>query len=137
MSDTSDASAPAGAAAAKEKGAGARALDWWRYYCDPGRDGHDPGVRAQLRRCDSPIDAAAIPAAVGLARRVGAFADGVDDRRALDALNLARVLARVREHDASQSPMRAVGWKTFAADRKESEAGEDRPSLWRCASAVC
>lgn len=129
MSDAGDMAAATMAEPKKEKGAGGRALDWWRYYCDPGREGHDPGVRAQLRRCDSPIDAAAIPAAVALARRVGALREGVDDRRALDALNLARVLAHVRAHDPDKTPMRVAGWKTFAADRRESEAGDDRPLL--------
>lgn len=110
----------------KVKGSGGAALDWWRYHCDPATA--DPGVRAQLRRCDSPVDAASITAAVALARRLGAFADGADDRRVTSALNLARVLAHVREH-VPGAPMRAAGWKTFAGDRKESEAGEDRPLL--------
>ncbi|HEU4629331.1 MAG TPA: type I-E CRISPR-associated protein Cse2/CasB [Gemmatimonadaceae bacterium] len=110
----------------KPKGTGGRVLDWWRSHCDPATA--DPGTRARLRRCDSPIDAATIPAAVTLARRLGAFADGVDDRRVATALNLARVLAQVREH-APGAPMRAAGWKSFAGDRKESEAGEDRPLL--------
>jgi CRISPR system Cascade subunit CasB len=110
------------------QGTGARTLDWWRYYCDPHRAGHDPGTRARLRRCDSPVEAAAEPAAVSLARRLGAFASGADDRRVMDALNLARVLAHVREH-ASVAPMRAAGWKTFAGDRTESDGAEDRPLL--------
>lgn len=104
----------------------APALAWWRHYCDPATA--DPGVRARLRRCDSAVDAAAIAAAVALARRCGAFADGADDRRITSTLNLARVLAHVREH-APGAPMRAAGWKTFAGDRRESEAGEDRPLL--------
>ena len=110
------------------KGAGGRALDWWRYYCDPSRDGHDPGTRAQLRRCDSPVDAAAIPAAVSLAHRLGTFKGEGEDWRVTAALNLARVLAHVREH-TGELPMRAAGWKTFVGDRTESEAGEDRPRL--------
>ncbi|HEX6630955.1 MAG TPA: hypothetical protein VF048_07685, partial [Gemmatimonadaceae bacterium] len=110
----------------KPAGTGGRVLDWWRHHCDPATA--DPGTRAQLRRCDSPVDAATIPAAVSLARRLGAFADDADDRRVSTALNLARVLAHVREH-APGAPMRAAGWKSFAGDRKESEAGEDRPLL--------
>lgn len=116
------------AAPVKPRGAGGPALDWWRYHCDPATA--DPGTRARLRRCDSPIDAATIPAAVTLVRRLGAFSaehDG-DDWRITAGLNLARVLAHVREH-APGAPMRAAGWKTFAGDRKESEAGEDRPLL--------
>lgn len=118
--------APPTDAPARPRGAGGHALDWWRSYCDPATA--DPGARAQLRRCESPTDAAAIAAAVGLARRLGAFAAGADDRRITDALNLARVLAHVREH-APGPPMRAAGWKSFAGDRRESDAGEDRPLL--------
>lgn len=111
---------------AKPRGTGGHSLDWWRYHCDPAAA--DPGTRARLRRCDSPVDAAAIPAAVNLARRLGAFSRGADDWRVNVTLNLARVLAHVREH-VPGAPMRAAGWKTFAGDRKESEAGEDRPIL--------
>lgn len=130
MTEAADPASPnRNAAPAKPPGAGGRALDWWRYYCDPSREGHDPGTRAQLRRCDSPVDAAAVPAAVSLARRVGAFTgDEGDAWRDAAALNLARVLAHVREH-ADQQPMRAAGWKTFAGDRSEADAGEDRPLL--------
>lgn len=96
----------------KPRGTGGEALDWWRYYCDPGHPKYDPGTRAQLRRCDSPVDAAAIPAAVNLARRLGAFADDADDQRVKTALDLARVLAHVREH-APGPPMRAAGWERF------------------------
>ena len=104
----------------------APALQWWRRYCGP--DAADPAARAQLRRCDAPVDAAAIPAAIALAQRVGAFARD-DDRRLTDALNLARVLAHVREHTPGP-PMRAAGWKHFAAGRRESEVGaEERPRL--------
>jgi CRISPR type I-E-associated protein CasB/Cse2 len=126
---TNDGATEASAGNRKSKDAGEHALEWWRYYCDSMRDGHDPAVRARLRRCDAPVDAAAIPAAVSLARRVGAFAAGADDARVTDALNLARVLAHVKEHDAARTPMRAAGWKTFAGDRKESDAGDDRPLL--------
>ena len=38
------------------------------------------------------------------------------------------MLAYVREH-TDERPMRAAGWKSFAGDRKESEAGDDRPRL--------
>lgn len=110
----------------KPRGAGAVALDWWRRYCDPGSA--DPAVRARLRRCDSPIDAASIQPAVTLARHLGAFSESADDARVNTALNLARTLAHVREH-TPQTAMRMAGWKTFAGDRKESEAGEDRPIL--------
>lgn len=120
------ATAPGEAPPVKPRGAGGRALDWWRYYCDPATA--DPGVRAELRRCDSTVDASAVAAAVTLARRLGAFAEDAGDWRITSALNLARVLAHVREH-VPVAPMRAAGWKSFAGDRKESEAGEDRPLL--------
>lgn len=130
MSEAAAAPTPATpeTAPAMPTGAGGHALDWWRYYCDPNRDGHDPGTRAQLRRCDSAVDAAAVPAAVALARRLGAFKGEEEDWRVTAALDLARVLAHVREH-MPEPPMRAAGWKTFAGDRTESEAGDDRPRL--------
>lgn len=108
---------------------GVRALEWWKRYCDP-LDG-DPGTRARLRRCRSTVEALSIPAAVSLARQLGAPGDGAgdDDWRWAVGLDLARVLAHVSEHDPGQRPMRAAGWKTFPDDRKESEAGEDRPRL--------
>lgn len=127
METTHAAPAPTSDTGAEQpKGDGGIALDWWRYYCDPATA--DPGVRARLRRCDSPVDASSITAAVALARRLGAFADETDEWRMTSALDLARVLAHVREH-APGAPMRAAGWRTFAGDRKESEAGEDRPIL--------
>jgi CRISPR type I-E-associated protein CasB/Cse2 len=105
-----------------------QALAWWQYHLDSRSRTYDPGTRARLRRCDSPADAAAIPAAVSLARRVGAFSAGADDQRIIDALNLARVLAHVRTHEPGP-PMRVAGWKKAPGDRKESDAGEDRPLL--------
>jgi CRISPR type I-E-associated protein CasB/Cse2 len=44
------------------------------------------------------------------------------------ALDLSRVLAHVREN-SDEHPMRAAGWKHFASDRRESDAGDDRPTL--------
>lgn len=120
------AAAPPDSRVVKPKSDGGPVLSWWRHYCGP--DASDPGVRAQLRRCDSAVDASAIAAAVALARRCGAFASGADDWRITSTLNLARVLAHVREH-VPGAPMRAAGWRTFAGDRKESEAGDDRPLL--------
>lgn len=126
LSSSDNAPRPTDTALATRGRGGGPALDWWRYYCSP--DAADAAVRARLRRCDSAVDASAIAAAVSLARRLGAFSDGADDWRVTSALNLARVLAHVREH-APGPPMRAAGWKTFAGDRKESEAGDDRPLL--------
>ena len=71
-----------------------------------------------------------IPEAVDLARRLGALGPGAraDDTAVLRALDLARVLAHVKEN-VSIPPMRAAGWKWFPADRKESDAGDERPRL--------
>ena len=104
------------------------AHDWWRALADQKRG--DPGTLARLRRCRTPGDAATITAAVSLARRLGTLPRDArpTDARVDAALDLARVLAHVREH-ADERPMRAAGWKRFAGDRKESEAGEDRPRL--------
>jgi CRISPR system Cascade subunit CasB len=65
-----------------------------------------------------------------LIRRLG-FAtpqSDVDYARVSAVIRLARVLAHVDEHD-SKRPMQAAGWKSFPGDRRESEAGDDRPVL--------
>lgn len=107
----------------------ARAVTWWKAHC--GSADGDPATRARLRRCRSTLDALAVPAAVDLARRLGAVRAGAEspDWLVRGTLDLARVLAHVREHDPAQHPMQAAGWKTFAGARRESEAGEDRPRL--------
>ena len=104
------------------------ALEWWRRHCDP-KTG-DAGTRAELRRCRSPVEAAGIAAALALARRVGALRPAIrpGDPAVDAALDLARVLAHVSQH-ADETLMRAAGWRTFAGDRKESDAGADRPRL--------
>jgi CRISPR system Cascade subunit CasB len=107
---------------------GAHAFTWWRQHCSPEKG--DPGVRARLRRCRSPLEAALIPESIGLARRLGALGPGAhaDDAAVSRALDLTRVLAHVKKN-VSIAPMRAAGWKWFPADRKESDAGNDRPRL--------
>lgn len=107
--------------------AGARALEWWRRLSDPAHG--DPGPLARLRRSRSALEAMSVRAAVILAKRLGASHQAALDERTRDALDLARVLAHVKEHDPAQHPMRAAGWKRFAGNRKESEAGDDRPRL--------
>jgi CRISPR system Cascade subunit CasB len=72
-----------------------------------------------------------VPSAVSLVRRLGG---GNTDRSANDwtvteGLNLARVLAHVRDHDPVQRPMRAAGWKVFPEQGSGSEAGGERPLL--------
>ena len=69
------------------------------------------------------------PAAIHLAQRLGVLssASRTDDERIGAALDLARVLAHVKSHDGSKRVMQSAGWKFFPGDRKESDAGEDRP----------
>jgi CRISPR system Cascade subunit CasB len=107
---------------------GARALAWWRKHCHPVNG--DPGTRARLRRARSVVDALQINAAVELARRLGAVPKDhpAPDWKIYAALDLGRVLAHVKEDDA-RHPMAAAGWQSFPGDRKESDAGTDRPRL--------
>lgn len=107
--------------------AGARSLGWWKRLADPERG--DPATLARLRRARTTLEAASIRPAMSLARLLGGAKSDAPDWRTRAALDLARVLAHVREHDAVQHPMRAVGWRRFAGDRKETAAGEDRPRL--------
>lgn len=106
--------------------AGANALAWWRRLVE---SAPDPGALAQLRRARSAVEALTVRTAASLARRVGGASKAAPDWRTLAAVDLSRVLAHVTKHDPHQHPMRAAGWKRFAGDRKESDAGEDRPVL--------
>ena len=117
---------------------GGEAFKWWGKYCDatardrgPGsRSAPDPAIRAQLRRCGSNLDALGIPAAMTLLRRLDLIPDrqALEDERFIAGLGLARVLAHVDEHDSKRA-MQAAGWKSFPGDRRESDAGDDRPLL--------
>ena len=91
------------------------AQKWW-YLLSNGKTG-DRGVLARLRRCEKSADALTILQAIKLSRDLGC-----------DALELAILLAHVKEDDA-QRPMRAAGWKSFPGEKKETEAGADRPVL--------
>ncbi len=106
-----------------------RVLGWWKRYCHPTHG--DPGIRARLRRCRSSTDTLSIAAAVGLARQLtwSRMPDAENDWRLIAALNLARVLAHVTDPDVTRRPMRAAGWQSFPGDRRESDAGDDRPRL--------
>lgn len=112
-------------ATAAPRSIGGRALAWWTTYCH--LEHGDAGVRARLRRCRSAIDALAEPAAIDLARRLGAVGAGREGQETV-ALDLARLLAHVGAH-GPERPMRAAGWRTFAGDRRESDVGDDRPAL--------
>lgn len=108
---------------------GARALEWWQRHCHPVEG--DAATRARLRRCRSATDAVGIPAAIYLARSLGALSETrtEDDYQVTAAINLARVLAHVTQHIETQRPMQTAGWRSFPGERRESEAGEDRPML--------
>lgn len=100
--------------------------EWWKRYCAP--DAGDPATRARLKRCGSFTEALGVPAAILLARQLGALKD-VGDRRLESALGLARVLANIVADDAL-SPMRAAGWPSFPGDKREADLdGSQRPRL--------
>ncbi len=105
------------------------ALEWWQRLSDRHRG--DPGTLARLRRSRSTLEAMQVPDALELARCLRALTrDGqVPDWKLRGVLDLARVLAHVRQHDLYSHPMRSAGWKHFAGSRRESDAGEDRPVL--------
>lgn len=107
---------------------GDRASDWWRDNCQSPTRG--PATRAQLRRCRSNTEAAALPAALVLARRLGALRPEArpSDPSIDTVLGLARVLAHVKA-DAPERPMRAAGWKSFPKKDGKGGAGDDRPRL--------
>lgn len=108
--------------------AGVRAQEWWQIYCQSGKGG--AANRARLRRCRSNTEAAAIPAAVALARRLDTLRTDVQraDPRVDVALGLARVLAHVKE-DVSLRPMRAAGWKRFPNEGVRGASSGDQPRL--------
>jgi CRISPR type I-E-associated protein CasB/Cse2 len=91
----------------------------------------DAGVRARLRRARSRTEVLMEPRAIELAQRTGRLARGrnASDEEIGAALDLARVLAHVKEHDGTQRLMQRAGWRRFAGDRRESDAGDDRPTL--------
>lgn len=132
MTTTSESPPPSASGApsdapSRPRDSGDAALRWWRRLTAPERG--DPGTLAELRRCRSTGEAARIREAILLARMVGACTPGAHPARAADALDLARVLAHVREHTGTH-PMRAAGWRTFAGSRRESDVGAgDRPVL--------
>lgn len=106
-----------------------RAREWWARYC--GARDADPGVRARLRRCRTPVEALSVRPAIVLARQLG-VPQALPEReewRLIRALNLARVLAHVTNDDRSRTPMQAAGWRSFPGERKESDVPDGRPIL--------
>jgi CRISPR system Cascade subunit CasB len=79
------------------------------------------GARARLRRARTRAETAAEPTALALLRVLPER----DDEGALD---LARVLAHVRQHDGRVRVMQKAGWKRFP-EGNDSAVGEDRPLL--------
>ncbi len=79
----------------------------------------DAGIRAQLRRARATVNVLRVPAALRLARQVGAIPKDAPapDWKVRAALDLARVLAHVQQHDPVH-PMRAAGWKHFPGDKR-------------------
>lgn len=83
---------------------GYQAFLWW----DTLRG--DRASMARLRRCQSAVEASSILSAIRLARRLGVTV--ADSRDADKALELAILLAHVRENEAME-PMQKLGWTTF------------------------
>jgi CRISPR type I-E-associated protein CasB/Cse2 len=127
VSESASVAPDTGTTATRLPDRGARAFAWWKRLIDPDRG--DPGSLARLRRARSTLEALNVPAGASLARRLGAAHADAPDWRTRDTLDLARLLAHVKEHDAANRPMQAAGWKKFAGDKRESEAGDDRPRL--------
>lgn len=105
---------------------GAAALEWWREIAEKRRD---RGVLARIRRSRRTVEVLQVPEAIDLARRLGAGAGGALDADVRAKLDVARVIAHIREHEPRDHPMRVAGWKTFPGGRRESEAGDERPRL--------
>jgi CRISPR system Cascade subunit CasB len=91
---------------------------------------HDPGARANLRRCRSAAEAATIPASIDLARRMG-LGKGSAPERFAHACELARILAWIdgesRVGDGRRlTLMQVLGWPRFPDGH---DAGDNRPRL--------
>lgn len=121
----------------RHESVGDRAYEWWRDNCQPASGDvqnvsrkRDPAIRARLRRCRSNTEAAAIPAAISLVRRLNAL-QNIASPSSPDvdaALGLARVLAFVTENSA-EGPMKAAGWKRFPGDKPKSQPTDNQPRL--------
>ncbi len=101
------------------------AKKWW--YALNNKVHPDRAALAQLRRCANAADALTVMQAVRLARMLGY--DKPDMKKIDDALELAILLAHVREDDHLPL-MRAAGWKSFPGEKKETDApAGERPLL--------
>lgn len=87
---------------------GSWASDWWARL-----DREDRAARAQLRRCQTPLEALLVPATF----RLMPAAARADDRRAPYYGVVAATLAHVREDDPDRKPVaRAIGRATINDD---------------------
>lgn len=107
-----------------------RVVDWWRGVISDAEG--DRGIRAELRRCRTPVDAVSVPAAISLAKRLGRIPSvgdpGWKQQGFERALGLAIVLSNVRV-DSAAPVIRTLGWGQFPYDKKETEILEGRPRL--------
>jgi CRISPR system Cascade subunit CasB len=114
----------------EEKRPEQRAFDWWGQTISD--ENGDRGVRANLRRCKTVRDALDVPAAFGLAKRLGVIPqENAPDWKQSGfnrALSLAIILAHVRS-DADQKLLNAIGWKQFPFNTKDNDAGDNAPIL--------
>lgn len=124
LSSTGQSTAPGTPSAAD------RVREWWRITISD-TDG-DRAARAALRRCTSPRDALAIPAALALARRLGRIPEpGAPHWKARGferALGLAIVLSHV-ETDGETRLLRTLGWPQFPHAKPGHEPTTEQPLL--------
>ncbi|MBA3343227.1 MAG: type I-E CRISPR-associated protein Cse2/CasB [Gemmatimonadaceae bacterium] len=105
---------------------GEKARTWW--FTLTHRERGDRGALAELRRCRSPVDVLGIRPAIALARNLG-VTDNSSDDRTRNVLDLARVLARVKEDDPKRRPMRVAGFQKFVDPMAASAKSDEKPVL--------
>jgi CRISPR type I-E-associated protein CasB/Cse2 len=114
----------------EEKRPEQRALDWWNQTISD--ENGDRSVRANLRRCKTVRDALDVPAALGLAKRLGVIPQENAPEWKQNGFNrslaLAIILAHVRSN-TDQKLLNAVGWQQFPFNTKENDAGDNAPIL--------
>lgn len=92
---------------------------WWKQWIDPASERTVPAIRARLRRADGWQEAMLEPAAIDLASCLG----GLDSEPRLRmALNLATVLAHVKEDLSGQRLMRVLGYRSMPTDLAKADA---------------
>src|SRR5690606_30098219 len=92
------------------------ARSWWKKFIEPDHSAAR-AARARLRRTRTPQEAALEPPAVVLAKEL----DVVDDDWRLPmALNLAHVLAHVKE-DSPRPLMRELGYRSIPTEKNKGD----------------